>query len=354
MILFARVLLCFRFKEVVDLLCTHSPEAVIDQDPIGQAEACVNEQGIDGEVPGNVPPFRIATRAAHVMVKRRVHDLVRQGSGQSRRVQGFNKFRVIEKRYSIRGHCGNPFGMPTSPINELYVNSDGTAVYDPETNRTWLANANLAATWLPVSNLGEFDTLGLPLCETAPDTTPCAAQDGSMDFASAKQFIKNMNAYDNGPDNPRGYLGRHDWGFPNLVADVAECPTYGCSGSDNPMGNLYYKQLAYDGQLGFPAGTPVVPVPDIAVGPFIHLVPFPYWSCLADTIQEPCQSADSESPLNEPSKNSEWGFSFGTGFLGTERLTANHFVTAYYMVTVPPTKPPIPPKCPPTDPSRYQ
>ena len=54
------------------------------------------------------------------------------------------------------------------------------------------------------------------------------------------------------------------------------------------------------------------------------------------------------------SKSSEWGFSFGTGFLGTERLTANHFVTAYYVVTIPPTKPPIPPKCPPTDPSCYQ
>ena len=242
---------------------------------------------------------------------------------------------------------GNPFGMPTTPIDKLYVNSDGTAVYDPETERTWLADANLAATWLPDSNWGEFDTLGLPLCETAPDKTPCVALDGSMDYASAQQFIKNMNAYDNGPGNPRGYLGRHDWRLPSLVADVETCPTYGCAGNNNPMGNLYSVQLKT------PVGEPVVPVPDVAVGPFIHLQPFPYWSCLADTIQEPCQSADSESPDNEPSKNSEWGFSFGTGFLGTERLTANHFVTAYYVVTIP-TKPPIPPKCPPTDPSCYQ
>jgi hypothetical protein len=34
------------------------------------------------------------------------------------------------------------------------------------------------------------------------------------------------------------------------------------------------------------------------------------------------------------------------------RLPADHFVTAYYVVT--PPKPPIPPKCPPADPSCYQ
>ena len=56
---------------------------------------------------------------------------------------------------------------------------------------------------------------------------------------------------------------------------------------------------------------------------------------------------------DDPSANSEWGFSFVTGFLGTERVTANHFVTVYH-VDPTPTKPPIPPKCPPTDPGCYQ
>ena len=111
-----------------------------------------------------------------------------------------------------------------------------------------------------------------------------------------------MNAYDNGPGNPRGYLGQENWRLPKLNADVTVCPTYGCAGTLNPLGNLYYNQLAYDRQLGFPASTPVVPVPDIAVGPFIHLMPFPYWSCLADNIRNSCQGADSESKNNEPSK----------------------------------------------------
>jgi hypothetical protein len=243
---------------------------------------------------------------------------------------------------------GEVLGMPLpAGSSELYVNPGGETVYDPETNVTWLANANLAATWLEDRKGGAIDTLGLPLCKTAPDTTPCVAQDGSMDYASAQQFIINMNAYDNGRGNPHGYLGQTNWELPSLEANVAKCPTYGCAGTLNPLGNLYYNQLK------IPVGSPVVAVPDIAVGPFIHLLPFPYWSCLADTIQEPCQPADIESPTNEPSKDSEWGFSFGDGFLGTERLTANHLVTAYYVLQLP-TKPPIPPKCPPTDPSCYQ
>jgi hypothetical protein len=237
---------------------------------------------------------------------------------------------------------GDPFGMPTSPIDELYVNSDGTAVYDPATNVTWLADANLAATWLPDSNLGEFDTLGLPLCETAPDKTPCVAQDGSMDYASAQQFINNMNAYDNGPDNPPGYLGQATWQLP---LNPANCSLYNCLGTSNPMGELFYIQL------GKSAGEPVVEPPDITVGPFHDLQPFPYWSCQADAIQDACEAGGPNPPKNPPA---EWGFSFGDGFLGTARLPADHFVTAYYVVTIPPTKPPIPPKCPPTDPSCYQ
>jgi hypothetical protein len=212
---------------------------------------------------------------------------------------------------------GEVLGMPIpAGSSELYVNPGGQTVYDPETNVTWLADANLAATWLSGSTLSEFDTLGLPRCKTAPDTKPCVALDGSMNYESAEQFIANMNAYDHG----KGYLGQTNWQLPSLEAS---CPTYSCGGDRNPMGNLYYDQL------NFTAGTPVVPVPDIAVGPFHHLLPFPYWECLAKTIQDACETGDKFPQV--PGANSEWGFSFGTGFLGTERFTANHFVTVYYV-----------------------
>ena len=188
----------------------------------------------------------------------------------------------------------------------LQVNPDGQTIYDPMTEVTWLADANLA----------KRETFGLPRCKTAPDTTPCVARDGSMNYESAMAWVNAMNAYVDPITNFVGYLGQTNWALPSLDAS---CPTYGCGGNRNPMGNLYYDQL------NFPAGTPVVAVPDIAVGPFHHLLPFPYWSCLADTIQEPCNTAG-----NEPSANSEWGFSFGTGYLGTERLPADRFVTAYF------------------------
>ena len=133
-----------------------------------------------------------------------------------------------------------------------------------------------------------------------------------MNFESAEQFILNMNTYDDG----KGYLGQNNWILPSIPAD---CPLYNCSREDNPMGELFYIQL------GKHAGEPVVEVPDIAVGPFNHLQPFPYWSCLADTIQDFC-----DTQAYEPSADSEWGFSFGTGFLGTARLSADHYVTAYF------------------------
>jgi hypothetical protein len=229
---------------------------------------------------------------------------------------------------------GEVLGMPIPGGSKLYVNPGDKTVYDPGTNSTWLANANLA----------KRETFGLPRCKTAPDTTPCVARDGSMNYESAMAWVNDMNAWVDPVTHVAGYLGQTNWQLPTLDAS---CPTYGCGGERNPMGNLYYDQLK------IPAGTPVVAVPDKPVGPFQNLQPFPYWSCLADTIQEPCQPAIDGGRTDEPSANSEWGFSFVTGFLGTERVTANHFVTVYH-VDPTPTKPPIPPKCPPTDPGCYQ
>jgi len=211
------------------------------------------------------------------------------------------------------GGCGGDFAYVLPMIGEpslgvvapLQVNAAGT-VFDPETNVTWLADANLAA----------HETFGLPRCETAPSPVLCVAIDGSMNDASAKQFIINYNS-------GAGYLGQMNWALPPLEAS---CPLYGCGGVRNPMGNLYYNQLNFPKRTL--AGTSVVPVPDIEVGPFNDLQPFPYWACLADTIQDACEPTDRDG---EPSKKSEWGFSFSTGFQGTERLTASHFVAVYFV-----------------------
>jgi hypothetical protein len=211
-------------------------------------------------------------------------------------------------------------GAPTPTGTGLVPNLIGQTVFDPETKTTWLANANLAATWLEDGNGGAIDTLGLPLCVTPSSPAPCVALDGSMNYESAMAFINAMNQYEDPITHVVvGYLGHQDWELPKVDAT---CPNYGCAKDANPMGNLYYNQL--NDQRGFPAGTPVVPVPDIAVGPFHHLLPFPYWSCLAKTIQDACEIA-------YPAPGFEWGFSFGDGFLGTAPVTANHFVTAYFV-----------------------
>jgi hypothetical protein len=197
-------------------------------------------------------------------------------------------------------------GTPPAHGMGLQINPDGQTIYDPMTQVTWLADANLAAS----------NTLGLPRCQSPDTPTDCVAQDGSMRDATANVFIENMNAYDHGA----GYLGQTNWKLPNVSAT---CPTYGCSGMDNPMGTLYYIQF------GLSAGTPVVEAPDIAVGPFFHLWPYPYWSCQALTIQGAIQSTCGAGP-NPPL--AQWSFSFGDGYLGTARPDiADHFVTAYYV-----------------------
>ncbi len=196
-------------------------------------------------------------------------------------------------------------GTPPAWGMGLQVNPDGQTVYDPRSGYTWLADANLAAS----------DTLGLPRCQTPTTPMNCVAQDGSMPDSSAGAFINNMNAYDRGA----GYLGQTNWQLPPVAAG---CQPLGCDGMGNPMGMLYYIQL------GLSPGTPVVEPPDIAVGPFLHLWPYPYWSCAVNNVQPPIQAPCDSGGATD---RAQFGFSFGDGYVGTGTLPAFHFVTAYYV-----------------------
>ncbi len=132
-----------------------------------------------------------------------------------------------------------------------------------------------------------------------------------MNLAGASQFIANMNAY-----RGVGYLGHTNWELP---PSNASCPLYNCTDKGNPMGILFYDQF------GLSAATPAVPTPNVAVGPFRNLQPYIYWSCQAVTIQDPCDGVGPNMGL------AEWAFSFGNGFLGTDRLEADYYVTAYFV-----------------------
>jgi uncharacterized protein (TIGR03437 family) len=203
--------------------------------------------------------------------------------------------------YTFPMIAGKIPGTPSASGMGLQVNPGGQTVYDPMAGVTWPANANLAAT----------NTFGLPVC-TSP-TTPalCVGQDGAMDKASADQFIANMNRY-----NGTGYLGQTNWGLP---PSNASCPTFNCDDLGNPMGILFYEQF------GLSAGVPAVATPNISVGPFHNLQPYLYWSCPAIAIQDPCDTAGLNMGI------AEWAFSFGNGFLGTDLLEKEYYITAYFV-----------------------
>jgi uncharacterized protein (TIGR03437 family) len=190
-------------------------------------------------------------------------------------------------------------GTPTATGTGLQVNPGGATVYDPVTNITWIANANLPAT----------NTFSLPRC-TSP-TTPalCVAQDGSMSWNSAAQLIANMNTM--------AYLGQTNWQAPAISAN---CPGYGCTGTDNPMGNLFYDQF------GLVEGDAAVSAPSISVGPFRNIQPYLYWSCVANTIQDACET-------DGPAPSFEESYSFGAGFQGTDLMANSLFVSAYFVGT---------------------
>jgi hypothetical protein len=100
---------------------------------------------------------------------------------------------------------GRISGTPTATGTGLQVSPDKQTVYDPLTNITWLANANLAAA----------NTFGLPRCTDPVTLAVCVAQNGAMTYDSANQFISNMNS--------SGYLGQKTWQLP--AVDPA-CPSF--------------------------------------------------------------------------------------------------------------------------------
>jgi hypothetical protein len=194
---------------------------------------------------------------------------------------------------------GRHAGLPAPVGLGLQPDPGGATLYDPVADVTWLANANVAAT----------HGFGLPTCAAPGNPRLCVGRDGAMSWDSANQLIAGMN--------DAGYLGQTAWALP--PADPACEASYRCGvGSGNPLSELFY------GQLKQSQGMPVVATPGIIVGPFSHLQPYLYWSCQGSSIHAPCETAG-------PAPGFAWSFSFGNGFLGTDVLTNELYVTAYFV-----------------------
>ncbi len=205
-------------------------------------------------------------------------------------------------------------------VGSLQVSSDGLLVYDPITDVTWLADADLAASQTFGAQCVSY--ISTTNATIFPPGIPCVAADGSMAADTANTggnpgnggvgWIDGMNAY-----RGVGWLGHHDWKVP----DPGNCGgRFSCV--DSPMGELFYNQL------GLGKGAGVFVNQNLFVGPFYNVQPYLYWSCGAPvTVNPPCNTP---TPIQS---NQEWSFSFGNGFQGTDLQNNNLYVMVYFQQT---------------------
>ena len=170
----------------------------------------------------------------------------------------------------------------------LIPSADGLTVLDTNLYVTWLADANLPATEkLGVSNINA---------------------DGSMNFATAVEWVNALNAMNGGA----GYLGHSNWTIPTTPINDSTCRASGPNGNfgfncrKSAMGSLYYLSLG----LNYPDSA--VPIPNYIVGPFTNFQPYLYWS---DTA-------------NPDSSKGYRSFSFNSGWQGSN-------VDRHYMYALP-------------------
>ncbi len=173
--------------------------------------------------------------------------------------------------------------LVTVPPAALVSRAGGLAYYDPDTNLTWVADANLAST-------SGFDS------------------DGFMTWAQANSWIASLNAQSGG----QGYLGTNNWRLPT-VTDLGPVgcvgfPAY--NGTDcgfnvdlsSEMARLDYITLgnnAYYDTSGVETGClNVAPGCLTNTGPFSNLIAANYYWSGTDY---------------GPGTSKAWIFSFGTG-----------------------------------------
>lgn len=212
---------------------------------------------------------------------------------------------------------GNPFGAPSPPDKSLQVTAGGEAVYDPATDVTWAADANLAAK-------KEFQVSGVNR-----DGSMEQPKNGRPDPTTIADFLSALNHH-----GKNGYLNQSKWKLPPAkFGKGLPCGGFNCT--DSPLGELFYHQL------GLAKGDTVLTLHKKA-GPFENLQPYLYWSC---------QGVEGKPDCNDksPGKKFAWSFSFGNGFEGTDLVGNELFVMAYYPdsgIEPPPNPSPRPPvKC---------
>jgi hypothetical protein len=189
-------------------------------------------------------------------------------------------------------------------------------VYDPILNLTWPTDANLSAS--NSFGIARCNGVGSKGVNGAP---PCISDAGTMNWTTAQQFVTAMNN--------SAYLGGTNWQLPPILD--ANCKFSGCANANDPMAYLFYNWL------GFPPGGDIH-VFSILTGLFNGIQPYFYWSCVANDNLDPQLSGCSDQSA---SPGLYYDFSFESGFLNTDLLTTDNFVTAYYVDAPEPQSLPI-------------
>lgn len=228
-------------------------------------------------------------------------------------------------------------GLPANtilppPANTLQTSSDGKLIYDPTTQVTYLADANLARTLL------ELKANSIPFKPPPAETQYLVGKinaNGSMNQAVLQEFLDALNAKSgSGISSP--YLHINTWNTPAIAANgynlncsiqTGQAASYGynCDGTASQLGELFYDQL------GGVAGDRVKNPKTASGRLFKNLQADYYWQC------QPANSYPSK-PCTHGVGSVIPSFSFRSGYQGLQSdvnelfvilVTPNNAIPAY-------------------------
>jgi hypothetical protein len=228
-------------------------------------------------------------------------------------------------------------GLPANtilppPANTLQMSSDGKLIYDPSTQVTYLADANLARTFLKL--MANADSAKLPPAETQYLVAKINSN-GSMNQAVLQKFLNALNA---GPGSgvSTPYLHINTWNTPATAANGINlhCSIqtqdgafygYNCDGTASQLGELFYDQLG--GVAGDQVKDPTMRLGQL----FKNLESDYYWQCEPANVYPPV-------PCTHGTGSTIPSFSFRSGYQGLQSdvnelfvilVTTNNAIPAY-------------------------
>jgi len=218
----------------------------------------------------------------------------------------YNFFHVLPATKSVLGPI--PAGSGVLPY--LSGPAAGKAVYDTGTGLSWTLDANLpavnafhvtATVTIPPDHPNDPDVNGQTY------TVPLIDKDGAVYFPAVDPGNTDPSSSWIAAMNQNNFAGTNTWFLPKVEQ---------------------LQQLYQD--LGLETGDPRLEWWGF-VGPFWHLQPGFYWSCVRDSATDSGAACDPAiSPPSNDSTAMAYSFDFDDGFEGTDLSTKQFYVMVYY------------------------